>query len=176
MSLKNGFFALALMLIGLPAFASRNVETCKLDGKVVLSEDTTFVCNQPEDFSVSAELVSNGFTVIIKSDRCIVDNGLKFTAFEGEDSAASNGKDAGLLRFEAECMTGACASIHNDGYKNGAGGPVVFAVLSYNGENGPYKCRDLTTAGVGQGLDGGIFAFSNSGALRTEDFKSRLQM
>ena|GEM_PF-4367894 len=173
MSLKNGFFALALMLIGLPAFANRSIETCSLDGKIAITEDTTFVCNQPVDFSVKAELVSNGYTVIIKSDRCIASDGMKFTAFEGDVTNAPNGKDAGMLRFEAECMTGTAESIHNDGYKNGAGGPVVYAVLTLDGANGPYKNCDISEAGVGQGQDGGVFL--PSGPIDLKEFKTRMQ-
>jgi hypothetical protein len=143
MSAKNGYFALFFFLFSLPAFGV-TVETCKLSGKIILDRETEYVCASG-DFVIEkgTEIVSKGKFAKIRTtnyDQCIVDNGLTFISYQGEEDAP-NGKDGGQLKFEAGCIRGECASIHNDFYKQGFGGPIVYEI---KGGYAHYKCHDIS--------------------------------
>src|SRR5437879_5621016 len=129
MSAKTGCFALLMSaFLSLSAIAAE-VETCKLEGDFSLQENTVFKCsdeNQNLILSKGGHLVRNGFHVQFKSERGVVNDGFKIDAFEGEYAQYPNGKEGGLVDFDAEWIAGTCGHIHNNGYKNGFGGTTTY--------------------------------------------------
>lgn len=174
MRAKTGFFAVILALFSLPTFA---VETCHLDGKIILTQDTAFHCFNQDTaltFGPNLHIYTNGYQLHFYAEKNIALNGLKIDVVESPSVDVLNGKDAGLIDMQAESISGACGYIHNNGYQNGAGGAVSFHALTFHSkENGAFHCSDVTAKGVGQGMDGDITVIANSDKIQFSELLQR---
>lgn len=178
MSLKNGFFALIFTLISINAWA---MDSCHLEGKITLDRDTVYDCHDKVDgrykdlvIASDTHIITNGYALTFRSEAGIVDQGMKIDSYESSESA-QHGQDAGPIFFYAESVSGNCQYIHNTGLKDGSGGGVQYKLMTLDAvEGGSYKCRDFTTAGVGQGQEGGVYASANNGEIPFSEFKAHV--
>src|SRR4051794_12928397 len=84
MTFRDGIFALAFTFNLVPFFAHAFVVSdltktgCKLEGKIVLNDDTRFTCrtNQNLILASNAVIINHGHDVELKSERNVDDQGV----------------------------------------------------------------------------------------------------
>jgi hypothetical protein len=156
LSIKNGILALTFSFFSWSAFA---LEPCTLqpkNGKVKLEHDLDLYCSDiiiPDGTTIETQ----GYQLHLEAENNVVGNDIKVVSYTGEKPQLINGGDAQEIRIEAVNIIGKW-SFENNGYKNGAGGPVI--IRAYLGK---FKA-DISTCGIGQGVNSELYLFRPGGS------------